>query len=339
LKRILIIGSAHTAALEHIYSKHLSNLGNEVALYPIQDYFLSYYHSSLLNKILFRLGLSKIYKQLQKAVLAYVAVYKPTHILVFKGMELLPSTLLAWKLQQIKLINYNPDNPFVFSGRGSGNKNVTHSIKLFDLYVSYDQTIVKQLEAQGVNSALIPFGFEVEDALFEELCKGEEINKVCFLGNPDQERAQFIKKLLDHNIAIDVYGAGWHHYFKKTPLVQLFPVVYGNEFWITLRKYAVQLNLMRIHNLNSHNMRSFDIPGVGGIMLAPYTDDHANYFVNQEEVFLFRNFAECISNINYLLALSVEEREKIRNGARLKSVRMYAYAKRVQELNACLDTL
>jgi spore maturation protein CgeB len=339
LKRILIIGSAHTAALEHIYSKYLSNLGNEVALYPIQDYFLSYYHSNLLNKILFRLGLSKIYKQLQTGVLDYVAVYKPTHILVFKGMELLPSTLLAWKQQQIKLINYNPDNPFVFSGRGSGNKNVTHSIKLFDLYGSYDRTIVKQLEAQGVNSALIPFGFELEDAFYEEICKIKEVNKVCFLGNPDKERAQFIKKLLDLNVAIDIYGTGWHSYFKNHPLVQLFPAVYGNEFWITLRKYAVQLNLMRIHNLNSHNMRSFDIPGIGGIMLAPYTEDHANYFVNQEEVFLFRNSEECLSNIKYLLSLTVEEREKIRNSARIKSIRMYTYAKRVQELNTCLDTL
>lgn len=339
MKRILIIGSAHTAALEHIYCKHLSNLGNEVVLYPIQDYFLSYYHSNLLNKIVFRLGLSKIYKQLQKGVLDYVADYKPTHILVFKGMELLPSTLLEWKQQQIKLINYNPDNPFVFSGRGSGNKNVTNCIKLFDLYGSYDRTIVKQLEAQGVNSALIPFGFELEDTLYEELCKVEEIKKVCFLGNPDQERAKFIKKLLDRNVAIDLYGTGWHQYLKKHPLVQLFPAVYGNDFWITLRKYDVQLNLMRIHNLNSHNMRSFDIPGVGGIMLAPYTADHANYFVNQEEVFLFRNSEECLTNIKFLLSLSVEERRKIRNSARIKSVRMYTYAKRVQELNTCLDTL
>ena len=207
------------------------------------------------------------------------------------------------------------------------------------MYVSYDRTIIKQLEAQGVNSALIPFGFELEDAFYEEICKIKEVNKVCFLGNPDQERAQFIKKLLDRNVAIDIYGTGWHRYFKNHPLVQLFPAVYGNEFWKTLRKYTVQLNLMRIHNLNSHNMRSFDIPGVGGIMLAPYTTDHANYFVNQKEVFLFRNSEECLSNIKYLLSLTVEEREKIRNSARIKSVGMYTYAKRVQELNTCIDTL
>ena len=73
MKRILIIGSAHEAALEHIYAKHLSALGNAVKIYPIQDLFLSYYTRSFFNKIVFRLGWSSIYDQLQKAVISFVA--------------------------------------------------------------------------------------------------------------------------------------------------------------------------------------------------------------------------------------------------------------------------
>lgn len=338
MKRILIIGSAHTAALEHIYSKHLSNLGNEVALYPIQDYFLSYYHSSLLNKILFRLGLSKIYKQLQKAVLEYVAVYKPTHILVFKGMELMPSTLLAWKQQQIKLINYNPDNPFIFSGRGSGNKNLTNSISLFDLYVSYDKDIVQQLKLKNVHSILIPFGFDIEDFDFDQIIDEPEILRVCFVGNPDSERVNFIKQLSNYNIPIDLYGNGWGKYIQSS-IINIFPSVYGIDFWKTLRKYAVQLNLMRIHNVDSHNMRSFDIPGVGGIMLAPKTKDHALYFKNNIEVVLFENIDDCVRKINYLLNCDATKRELIRTNSGNTSVRSYTYQNIVSQLNSALDNL
>ena len=118
------------------------------------------------HQIKFRIGLSSIYSKLQNDLITFVDNNKPSHILVFKGMEILPTTLLKWAAQSIKLINYNPDNPFIFSGRGSGNRNLTNSISLFDLYVSYDKDIVQQLKLKNVNSKLIPFGFE---NLYEKL--------------------------------------------------------------------------------------------------------------------------------------------------------------------------
>ena len=340
MKRILIIGSAHQAALEHIYAKHLSSFGNVVEIYPIQDLFLSYYSKSLLNKITFRLGWSSIYDQLQKAVISFVAKYEPSHIIVFKGMELLPATLHVWKSKGIKLINYNPDNPFLFSGRGSGNENVSNSILLYDLYCSYDSSIVKQLQDRGVKSALIPFGFELDELEYQKIENTPEINRVCFLGNPDKERAKFINSLINQHIDIDLYGTNWSQYIpSNSSSVKIHPPVYGLDFWKTLRRYAVQLNLMRIHNLNSHNMRSFDIPGAGGIMLAPRTADHQLYFDEGKEVFLFKDIEECVKSIQELLSMHKDKRTAIRNAARNKSVLHYTYKKQVELLAVQINAL
>jgi spore maturation protein CgeB len=340
LNKILIIGSTHEAALEHIYAKHLSAFGNEVEIFPIQDLFLSYYTSSLLNKIIFRLGWSSIYAQLQKTVLSFAAEFDPSHIIVFKGMELLPATLHVWKSKGIKLINYNPDNPFLFSGRGSGNENVSNSIYLYDLYCSYDNTIVKLLKDKGVKSALIPFGFELDELEFQKIENTLEINRVCFLGNPDKERAQFINGLLNQHIDIDLYGSNWSRYIpSNSNLVTIYPPVYGLDFWKTLRRYTVQLNLMRIHNLDSHNMRSFDIPGVGGIMLAPRTADHQLYFEEGKEVFLFKDIQECVKSIHQLLSMQKDKRTAIRNAARNKSVLNYTYKKQVELLTVQINAL
>jgi spore maturation protein CgeB len=340
VKRILIIGSAHQSALEHIYAKHLRAFGNAVEIYPIQDLFLSYYTKSFLNKIIFRLGWSSIYDQLQKAVISFVAKYEPSHIIVFKGMELLPATLHIWESKGIKLINYNPDNPFLFSGRGSGNENVSNSILLFDLYCSYDSSIVKQLQDSGVKSALIPFGFELDELEYQKIENTPEINRVCFLGNPDKERAKFINSLLNEHIDIDLYGSNWSRYIPSNlSSVKIYPPVYGLDFWKTLRRYAVQLNLMRIHNLNSHNMRSFDIPGVGGIMLAPRTADHQLYFEEGKEVFLFKDIEECIITIHQLLSINKDKRTVIRNAARNKSVLNYTYKKQVELLTVQINAL
>ena len=340
MNRILVIGSAHPAALEHIYVKHLQQLGNIVELYPIQDHFLQYYSKSIFNKILFRLGLSSIYKKLNRAVNSFVISFKPTHIVVFKGMEVRPATLLQWKNAKIKLINYNPDNPFLFSGRGSGNKNVSNSILLFDLYCSYDSSIVKKLQDRGVKSALVPFGFELDELEYQKIENTPEINRVCFLGNPDKERAKFINSIINQHIAIDLYGSNWSRYIpSNSNSVKIYPPVYGLDFWKILRRYAVQLNLMRIHNLNSHNMRSFDIPGVGGIMLAPKTADHQLYFEDGKEVFLFKDVGECVKSIQELLSMHKDKRTTIRNAARNKSLLNYTYKKQVELLIVQINAL
>jgi spore maturation protein CgeB len=337
-KKILIVGSSKTFALEVIYKKHLTNLDNLVEIYPIQDLFLDFYNKSIFNKIIFRLGLSDIYKKIQQGLLSFVIEFQPSHIIIFKGMEVLPSTLKIWRNKKIKIINYNPDNPFIFSGRGSGNNNLTNSISLFDLYVSYDKDIVQQLKLKNVNSILIPFGFDIEDFDFEQIIDEPEILRVCFVGNPDSERVNFIKKLNSYNIPIDLYGNGWGKYIQSST-INIFPSVYGIEFSKTLRKYAVQLNLMRIHNVDSHNMRSFDIPGVGGIMLAPKTTDHALYFKDNIEVVLFENIDDCVRKINYLLHCDPTKRELIRTNSRKISIKNYTYQNRVSQLNSALDNL
>ena len=185
---------------------------------------------------------------------------------------------------------------------------------------------------------LIPFGFELEDLEFDQIIAEPEILRVCFVGNPDSERVNFIKKLDSYNIPIDLYGNGWGKYIQSNT-IKIFPSVYGIDFWKTLRKYAVQLNLMRIHNLDSHNMRSFDIPGVGGIMLAPKTKDHALYFKDNIEVVLFENIDDCIKKINFLLNCDATKRELIRTNSRKISLENYTYQNRVSQLNSALDNL
>ena len=104
------------------------------------------------------------------------------------------------------------------------------------------------------------------------------------------------------------------------------------EFWKTLIKYRVQLNLMRPHNLDTHNMRSFEIPGVGGIQLAPDTPDHKIYFEPGKEIFLYTDIAGCVNQIMKLLALKANEAMEIRNCARMRSINSgYSYKDRAEQ--------
>jgi spore maturation protein CgeB len=279
---------------------------------------------------MYRLGYRSIISRIQKSIKDLISKEHPDKVLVFKGMEVKPDTLKWIRSKGIQLLNYNPDNPFVFSGKGSGNNNVINSVKLFDCYFSYDKQTVIEFKKMGVFSYELPFGFDHNAFHLSELKKETEVLKVCFLGNADKPRVRFINNLAEKGIRIDVYGENWSQ-FKLHQSIGIYGPKYGIEFWRTLHMYALQLNLLRVHNYLSHNMRTFDIPGAAAIMLAPRTQDHLSFFEENGEIFLFSDVNEAYDKIKYVLSLSNEERYAIRSRARIKALQRHTYEQRVAE--------
>ena len=307
-----------------------------MSIFPAQTLFLTYYNNSLFNKLIYRLGFSRIIAQIQRKIKDFILNTEPSIVLVFKGMEITPDTVIWMKKRGITLLNYNPAHPFIFSGKGSGNKNLSKSVKLYDYYFSYAEDAVRSLLKMGIKSFKIPFGFEHNAFEYHELTSENEIPKVCFLGNADKNRVFFINQLAKMGLPIDVYGENWHK-FNLESSISVNAGLYGQAFWSTLQKYAVQLNLLRPHNFNTHNMRSFDIPGAGGIMLAPHTKDHATFYEEGKEVFLFTDLADSFRIAKSILAMSFEERQEIRKLARLKSLSEHTYKHRVLDLMKAID--
>ncbi len=244
-------------------------------------------------------------------------------------MQVLPETLIKAKRLGIKLANYNPDNPFIFTGRGSGNSNVTESIGLYNIHFTYNLEIQKQLiKFTNKPVEFLPFGYDLSQINIDEILKVPEIVKPCFLGNPDNDRASFIKELNKLGIKLDIYGNNWGK-FVSSKQNNLFPAIYGNDFYKVMRQYRVQLNIMRIHNLASHNMRTFEIPAVGGIQLAPDTPEHRMFFENGKEIFLYNTTEGCREKVVELLSLSTDAVNKLRVLAYNKSINFdYSYKAR-----------
>jgi spore maturation protein CgeB len=333
--RLLVVGADSEYAIERFYLKYWKANGSKKAIsfFAAQNLFYEYYNLNIINKLKFKLGLSIIYNDINKKLIKEIDFFQPTIIFVFKGMEIFPETLKYAKAKNIKLINYNPDNPFVFSGPGSGNVNITNSIELYDLHFTYNREVKDKIEDKfNIPTHFLPFGFDLGEYSYAEICNAKEVIKLCFLGNPDKFRASLIKKLAISGVKIDVYGHNWHKFISNKN-VTCFDIVYGIEFWRTLYKYRIQLNIMRPHNLNSHNMRTFEIPGVGGIQLAPFTEDHDYFFKNGKEIFLYNNIEESLGQIDFLLSLSNEKAKELRKNALNASIKMnYTYKNRAEEV-------
>ncbi|RZK42869.1 MAG: glycosyltransferase family 1 protein [Pedobacter sp.] len=328
--KLLILGTDEIWSIDKIYYKHLSNLEIDIRFFATENIFAEYYNKSLVNKLTFKLSMSRIYKRIYIETLKVINEYRPDIIWVFKGMSLSPQLLREAKKLGIMMVNYNADNPFIFSGRGSGNSNVTNSIGLYDLHLTYNLEVQEQLKKDyNIKTGFLPFGYEIDQQIIDEPI--QEINRLCFIGNPDKYRAKLISQLLDNDVAIDVYGHHWKKYINHKNLSHR-DAVYGDELWRTLKNYRLQLNIMRIHNLNSHNMRSFEVPGSGSIMLAPDTVEHRLFFEDKKEVFLYRNLNHCAEISREILRMSNSDAKQIRENAKQRSVHSnYTYVNRAKE--------
>lgn len=325
--KLLIVGSDYEWSIEQSYLKVLKNKEVITELYPLQNKFFDFYYRSIVHKIIYRLGLSNILKRLNNELLLFVESFQPTHVWIFKGMEVLPTTLQSFKEKGIKLINYNPDNPFIFTGRGSGNNNISLSISLYDWYLSYDRSVVQQLKAMKVHADLFPFAIDY-DKKDIPLTNRLSIPRLAFIGNPDQERVLFLNQLAALGVPLDVYGHDWNRSNLNTT-VKIFDALSRLDYKKLAPQYKAVLNLMRIHNVDSHNMRSLEIPAFGGVQLASHTTDHTIFFEEGKEVFLFSNAAEAVQQWVKILSLSNQYLLEGVQSAQYKLLHEHSYEARI----------
>ncbi len=299
-------------------------------LYAAPDLIFDRHTKNIFLKILFKTKISTGYVAVNKGLMETAEKLQPDVIWVFKGMEIFPSTLRTLG-QRFKLANYNPDHPFIIASKGGGNQNVRNSVGLYDLHFCYSLQLKHQIEQEfKIPAVFLPFGFDLSMADYQEAIGEPEILRVCFLGNPDGIREKCIAFIAENGFEIDVYGHGW----DKTALqnksnVRMDHAIYGLAFWKKLRAYRVQLNIFREHNAGSHNMRSFEIPAVGGIQLAPYSEEQLGFFEEGKEIYFYRNEGDLLVCIKKLMAETLESINTMRAAARLRSLESgYSYKQR-----------
>ena len=331
--KVLIVGSNKSWAIERYYLKYLKDFGAEIFHYPSADIVFDYHSKNLFNKILFKSKIRTGYQEVNEGLIKMAAAVKPDIIWVFKGMEIYPQTLRLLRSKGHKLANYNPDHPFIIISSGSGNKNVTDSVGLYDLHFCYGNSLRKEIEERfQLPTVFLPFAYDESDVSYTPPGQIVEIPRLCFQGNPDAYRAGILNMLVRSKIPVDVYGFGWEKTdLMKSSEMNVFPIASRPDFWRKNQEYALQLNLFREYNFGSHNMRTFEIPVVGGIQLTTYSEEQAGFFEEGKEIFFFHDPAELVQKAKAILSMPAEQARRIRENARARSLASgYSFADRAK---------
>lgn len=327
------LSAEYAVGLERLKCSLIKHYGSEERPSPLKG---------VTRKFARRLAPNLLWRQTNSDLINLATSYAPDVIWLFKGMDIFPATVRALRTRGWHPVAYNADHPFDFSSRGSGNSNVAQAIPEYDLYMTFSRHIADQLAERhpSLNVCVLPFGHAVSDETYADLNDVKEAQCLCFVGTPDQRRVAMIRVLLDAGLDVDIYGSGWEKVASRISRARFHGPVFGNDMYRALRRYRVQLNFLRPHNIKSHNMRSFEAPACGAIMLAEDTVEHREFFRPGVEAFYFADDEELVSQARQLLDLSTEDAGAIRARARARSVEEpYSYQDRAAQALAHLKVL
>lgn len=330
--RILVIGPSHKGSLPESYACAFERMGMRVFRFDDErEVFSAGQYAT--NRVLRRALRSRLWAQLNEKTLKLVVEVRPAMVLAVRASYL--ETATVGRLREelgVRVVNYYPDNPYVGVPLDP-RKPSTQRRDLIDVLREYstvwmwEESLLRRLKDDGVAAEFLPFGVDPEEfrpqgldePLYCEECKRE--HDVVFVGTCTQARLKEIQSIRDYPVAI--WGNGW----PKLPRHRVHAPVYGRELAQIYGAAKVALNVLNAESLEGHNMRTFEVPASGGVMLARYTKAQAEFFPEGQAAAYYRKDGgpgEGIdAKIDELLADATLRVRIRREGARLAAAHTY----------------
>jgi spore maturation protein CgeB len=321
--KILMLLNDDRNALGWSYARALMAMGHTVTVFdPTARLAASrLWRSRVGRRLLERQILRQMEQQILTDVLAqgsFDALFVP------KAAWSLPGFWTAYKAERSDTIMacYNADDPITSWSRGSNRPWVTEAIACYDLYITYNQSLLEPIRMAGAKAVLhLPFAWDREIHPMEEF---DDRADVIFIGNSDCYREAWLTALVEHPVArnwrIEVYGL-WHKVQSARLRAAIQPVqITGPEMAQMTAGARVTLNILRRQNEGSHNMRTFETPGCGGVLASQFSPEQDAVFPDGKAAIYFTSFedmapklAPFIADLDRLAAIRAEARMRIQN--------------------------
>lgn len=275
----LVVGSRREGALENAYvaalrslrSTHVTHLNPEPAV------------AWLPARVRARVGVPLQWRSAGQCLLSHLRGRPDAYdvVLVFKGMFLTVSALRDCRAVAAGSlwVNLNPDDPLNTESRGAANQNTRETISGYDTYITWTPTNQSSLRAGGAKHILsVPFGYDPSTHYPWPGLDPDLAGCATFVGTWDRKREELLSHIAD--LPIRIFGWGWDRISRRSPLRgKVFARnLYGADLRRVITSSRISINMLRSQNATSHNMRTFEIPAMGGLMLTQRTAEQGTFF-------------------------------------------------------------
>ena len=259
----------------------------------------------------------------------------PNAIWVGKGAWATPWLWDSYKARRpdTKLVCYNADDPITTYSRGGNRPWVTESIPYFDLFCTYNANLIEPLRRAGAKDVLrLPFAWD--PAIHPMQGADAYEHDLVFVGNGDAYREEWLTEILRYpearNWRVAIYGK-WHKVADRMLAARINSrQVMGAEMAGVLARSKLAINILRRQNEGSHNMRTFETPGCGGLMTSQFSDEQNAIFPDAEAAVYFTTPEEACARLEE--AIRDDERREIMRKEARAIVRKHTYRERAANL-------
>lgn len=208
------------------------------------------------------------------------------HLLITMGSAPLEASVIrAMRHLGVRCINFSTDDPFNTAHRASWHLKslIEYDVVFTPRYSNIHE--LRRLSCREVH--YLPFGYD--EGLFLPFqdkvdSASDAIGDVVFVGGADVDRVNFFSQFTRDGLRPVLVGGYWEQHKLDADRYGALPHQKVAEI---TSKAAVNVCLVRRANRDGHVMRSFEIPAVGGFMLAENTEDHRRFFGPEGECVLY----------------------------------------------------
>ena len=280
----------------------LARAGGELGLKILSIDTAPAYNSNVVLKSLYwRLGKRRAVhmRRFSENVAAALTAAGPRVLLTIGQLPLDNTVISLAQREGVLCVHWSTDDPWNAACIAGW---YLRTLAQYDLILTPRRSNISDLEKLGCRQVIwMPFGYD--PGLFakppDQPCL-EPVYDVVFVGGADKDRAGFFVDFIRHGGAPVFVGAYWQRWpeFRERALGSKN----AEELTLITATAKVNLCLVRRANRDGHVMRSFEIPAVGGFMLAENTAEHRELFGPEgEAVLYFATASEAAQKVEWAL--------------------------------------
>lgn len=318
--RVLVYGATAETAMGRMCARALEEIGHEVGYFERNSI-----HLPLVGKY----SLNSTHNGLEQTVVEE----EVNALLVIKGYDLSHERLKRiWESTEATLLNWNPDNPYQVRSKQQHATDYLDTLSVYDVVFTWGEFLITTLEEDGgTDVRYLPFAHDPSyhypaDPRAEYNCE------VAFLGHYSSKREQYLSSLTEFDFQVRGNMWRWKCFDLSLRRAYQSPALGHPEYARAMASADIIVNVVADHNIPAQNMRTFEAPASGTLMVTTRTEGQQRYFPDEEACVMYDDPEELREVVAYYLD-DDEEREAIAARGQ-EYVQEHTYADRMRKLVA-----
>ena len=276
--------------------------------------------ASLSDRILGKLGLHFDWVGAGRGVLAALAAAPADIVWIEKGVTIAPAVLrqIRSRYPDTRLVAFSEDDMFLAHNQ---TRRFVRGLDLYDVVFTTKASNVEPDELPALGAREVRFVHQAFDPYQHRPTELSPVEAealdadVSFVGTFEAARARSMLHLAQNGIVVRVWGNGWAQQASLHENLRIEGRAMVNapgrlNYSKAVAASRINLCFLRKLNRDQHTSRTFEIPAIGGFMLAERTAQHEALYVEDEEAAFFGSDEELLRKVRFYLA-NPEARQKI----------------------------